>query len=144
MVWSCYLQLGVSLPFERGGVYVTVLLPLSSDTCVRLQAELFCSSKALMLLFAPQFLDRAIGSTGDTGCKNYRYGVRKTAPKILLLFKNQIAAGFGGRCYKLMPREGDDIELMVTVCQQLPGLQCEDAHIAFCHFWDRGFVNRVA
>lgn len=141
VVWSCYLQLGVSLPFENGGVHVTILLPLCSDTCVRLQGELFCLSKALMLLFAPQFSDRAISSTGDAGCKSYRYGISKTVPKILLLFKNQILAGFGDRCYELMPREEDNVELMITVCQQLAGSCVKVYMLPSVVVWDRGCVN---
>ena len=124
-----------------GGVHVTIMLPLCSDTCVRLQGELFCLSKALMLLFAPQFSDRAISSTGDAGCKSYRYGISKTVPKILLLFKNQILAGFGDRCYELMPREEDNVELMITVCQQLAGSCVKVYMLPSVVVWDRGCVN---
>lgn len=126
---------------KMGGVHVTILLPLSSDTCVRLQGELFCLSKALLLLFAPQFSDRAISSTGDAGCKSYRYGISKTVPKILLLFKNQILAGFGDRCYELMPREEDNVELMITVCQQLAGSCVKVYMLPSIVVWDRGCVN---
>lgn len=97
-----------------------------------------------MLLFALQFLGRAISSTGDTRCRSYGYGIRKTAPKILLLFKDQIAAGLGDRCYELMPREGVNIELLVMVCQQLAGSIVKIHMLLSVVVWDRGCVNRVA
>lgn len=43
-----------------------------------------------------------------------------------------------------MPREGDNVELMVTVCQQLAGSSVKIHMLLSVVVWDRGCVNRVA
>lgn len=74
---------------------LAVLLPLEINTCIRLQGEWFCLTKDLIniAVHAMIFRDKRnyLALTGDL---EILLGFQKSYLKVMLLFKNTIAADF--------------------------------------------------